>query len=459
MNKLKKIFEENNISEKDNYIITLETTVELLKKELNFIKNNQNISIVDYSTTNYFEIFTNLVNRLKENKDKSIQYNLISDFLYNIFDFYDFNLYLIKNEKINSVFELEENTLDFKVELMIEQGIIDWIFENKSTKIIPDLFDENTPKTTFLAVVPIIFNSQNLGFLISRVERQIDSYSQIDKELLYYIINIFVLYLIIEENQNEIKNLNLEILENSEKILENSSVELIWEMNNIFNEEISLPIKKIEGHLKILNSGLGDSKRRIELLVEEIDSLKTLLKQFNLFNKELKKKKTIQINLNKIINEIIGLLTQQFLKVNIDFEILLNQNELLVNIDKGLLEQCIITILKISRSQLSKDGYAEGGTIKIVTNNFGRYYNSITIIDNGSGFSNLDINKYNDKFRLIESVIDKKNKKEELIINEEIKKLKLLKNMLAKYKSKLLINSNYGEGTTYKIQIPKIKTF
>jgi len=456
---LKNIFEENNTAEKDNYIITLETTVELLKKELNFIKNNQSIDTIDYSKTNYFEIFTNLVNKLKDNNDKPIQYNLISDFLYNIFEFYDFNIYLIKEEKINSVFELEENTLDYKVEMMIEQGIIDWIFENKFTKIIPDLFDDNTPKTTFLAIVPIIYNAQNLGFLISRVERQIDSYSSKDKELLYYIINTFITYLIIEENQIEIKNLNLEILESSEKILENTSVDLLWEMNNIFNEEISLPIKKIEGHIKILNSGLGDSKRRIELLFDEIDSLKSLLKQFNLFNNELKKKKTIQINLNKIINEIIGLLTQQFLKVNIDFEILLNQNELLVNIDKGLLEQCIITILKISRSHLSKEGYSEGGTIKIVTNNFGRYYNSITIIDNGAGFSNDDLNKYNDKFRLIESVIDKKNKNEDLTINEEIKKLKLLKNMLVKYKSKLLINSDYGVGTTYKIQIPKIKIF
>lgn len=456
---MKNIFEENNTAEKDNYIITLETTVELLKKELNFIKNNQSIDTIDYSKTNYFEIFTNLVNKLKDNNDKPIQYNLISDFLYNIFEFYDFNIYLIKDEKINSVFELEENTLDYKVEMMIEQGIIDWIFENKFTKIIPDLFDDNTPKTTFLAIVPIIYNLQNLGFLISRVERQIDSYSSKDKELLYYIINTFITYLIIEENQIEIKNLNIEILESSEKILENTSVDLLWEMNNIFNEEISLPIKKIEGHIKILNSGLGDSERRIELLFDEIDSLKSLLKQFNLFNNELKKKKTIQINLNKIINEIIGLLTQQFLKVNIDFEILLNQNELLVNIDKGLLEQCIITILKISRSHLSKEGYSEDGTIKIVTNNFGRYYNSITIIDNGAGFSNDDLNKYNDKFRLIESVIDKKNKNEDLTINEEIKKLKLLKNMLLKYKSKLLINSDYGVGTTYKIQIPKIKIF
>lgn len=456
---MKKIFEENNIAEKDNYIITLETTIELLKKELNSFKNNPNNQLSDSTHANYFEIFTNLVNKLKDNNDKSNQYNLVSDFLYNIFEFYDFNIYLIKNEKINSVFELEENTLDFKVEMMIEQGIIDWIFENKSTKIIPDLFDENTPKTTFLAIVPIILKNENLGFLISRVEKQIDSYSKNEKELLYHSINTFVSYLIIEENQIELNNLKQEIFENSEKILENTSVELLWEMNNIFNEEIILPIKKIEGHIKILNSGLGDSKRRIELLVDEIDGLKNLLKQFNLFNKELKKKKTIQINLNKIINEIIGLLKQQFQKLNIDFEILLNQNEILVNIDKGLLEQCIITILQISRSHLSKEGYSEGGTIKIVTNNFGRYYNSITIIDNGAGFGIENLNKLNDKFRLIENEVDKKNKNEDSNLNQEIKKLKLLKNMLAKYKSKLLINSDYGEGTTYKIQIPKIKNF
>ena len=443
------------IDQQDSYIITLETTIEMLKRDLIKLQTNSaDNSAGNYDNSNnkkdWFELYFNLINDLQAENNETNQYNIISDFLYKYYEFYEFNFYLLDDTLIVPIFNIEESNLEFKVENMIEQGIIDWIFDNKITRIIPDLFEDNSNKTTFLALVPITLENENIGFLISKVDNQISNYSNKELSVLHNICLYFLLRLNTSYKNKEIQRLKKEVEAFSHRIIETANSSTVSEISNLFINEINLPIKKLEGHIKLLKSGLGNIDRRRELIEVETNNIKDLVKQFQNITKDIKKTNVKQVEINLALSEIVRLIRQQFLQDDIEIEFQPYPRDLFVNIDKLQLEQVLLSVLKMSRAKM-----VDGGKIQIITNNVGRYYNNITIIDDSNGFDKDELkNIFNPNYNLKNEKPSNKNSNS-IKNNEEDQSLFIAKSILQNFKAKITVVSELGIGTTYKIQIPK----
>lgn len=453
-----------NSYEKDNYILSLETTIELLKRDLAKIKTETELlsDLSNNQKKDINQIYFELIEKLNNENNISTVYDLINDFLYKYFEFYEYNFYTLRENIIKPVFFIEESNLEEKVDSMIEQGIIDWIFDNKEIRIIPDLFDEQSNKATFLAVIPIIIFGEQVGFLVARTDKQLNHYNSKEITILKNLTLYFTLRLINENHLEEIEKLKSEIFLFSQEILDISNNSFFSELSSLFINELLLPLKKLDGHIKILKRGVGNLERRTELIEEESENIKNLIGQFNNIIKDLKRKKTRNLDLNEVIAEVILLIRGQLLQQDIEIEFSPYPNNLFVNIDKFQLEQIILIVIKFAKLKLK-----DGGKLQIITNNIGRYFNHITIIDNGIGYSPEDVkllfepefNSFNtEEISDNKNEIRKTNKRKTYLNLHSEESLFVAKSILDNYKGKIFVVSELGIGTTYKIQIPKQKS-
>lgn len=447
---------DTHLDSKDDYILSLETTIELLKRDI--AKSKSDSAGLSYQQNDMYTAYFDTISKLKKTDNTSEIYDLINDFLYNYFDFYEFNFYTFKENLITPIFMVEENTLEDKVDNMIEQGIIDWIFGINQIKIIPDLFDEQTNKTTFLAIIPIILSAENLGFLVARVDNQIHTYNQNELDIMYNLTFEYTVRLKYESSNLEINKLQNQVNLLSQEIASSTNSNTFIELSGLYVNELNYPIRKIDSNLKLMKRGLGNLEVRTKLIEKEISNIKDLNEKYQNVLQGLavqKTKATETIDINDAVSEVLSFIKGQLLHQDIELEFLSHPSALSVDIDKLQLEKIILIIIKFAKLKMP-----DGGKLQIITNNVGRYYNHITIIDNGLGYSTEEVKQLfmpgaESQMEQTE-LINKYSKRKHLKLNSD-ESLFVAKSIIENYKGKISIVSDLGVGTTFKIQIPKKK--
>ena len=100
-----------NSYEKDNYILSLETTIELLKRDLAKIKTETELlsDLSNNQKKDINQIYFELIEKLNNENNISTVYDLIIDFLYKYFEFYEYNFYTLRENIIKPVLFIEES--------------------------------------------------------------------------------------------------------------------------------------------------------------------------------------------------------------------------------------------------------------------------------------------------------------------------------------------------------------
>ncbi|MBR2678108.1 MAG: HAMP domain-containing histidine kinase [Bacilli bacterium] len=213
-------------------------------------------------------------------------------------------------------------------------------------------------------------------------------------------------------------------------------------MNTIVKDNISLLAHEIKNPLTICNGYLSminneDQKTRntyLEIIKEEINRSLLILSEFsknNTLNLEI-------IDLTCLFKDIKDTLNDLFL--NNDAEIIiLDEDELLVEADYDKLKQVFINILKNSLEAKNNNKL-----LVVIKTLEGKDYYIITIVDNGIGMDNYELNNIG-KERYTTK------------INGTGLGISFIKEIIEGHHGKVEYNSKKGIGTQVKIILPKEK--
>jgi hypothetical protein len=422
-------YNEQNI-DKNEYIKSLEISVQLLQREIENLRTQltesraqgdiEQVANSDnpYSILSKFNSRISLIKKLDQILDE--KFNFLENSIFEV----DHKSKLIpyySDPKLDSFYKYSKN--------LEEDGIIDWVAGTGEIQIVPNL-EESTEKTV---VNNVIYYIRIKGFrdsvFIAKTTKSKTQFSPLVLKDLEKLITATTILLDNIISKEEIKKINEDIAEKSHS----NSGASIYNIATGVVENIYQALGIIDANVKMIESGIGDSKRRVELINENSNKIRETGKKFiNLLydNNSVRNKDSLK----NIINDVIFLIKSQLLRDGI--KILDNLDEKInVTINIAFLEKTILNILLVIRDTLK-----DGGLIEFSANQSNKNI-ILKISDNSIGLPIEILESFNQGNKIL-------GEWEELF-----SKLSGIKDSLIKESCNLEISSKERAGTTYSIYL------
>ncbi len=418
------IFASEKLSGKqDEYISYLEMSVQLLQREINHLREQDHPSDEKSSPIPGSGLF---------NSCSSIA-EVISDMHQYILEPYsvtESNIFLFDSgKKLFKAAETETSAnLDKQVRYLEEQGIIDWAFEKKGPGVIPNLMHDGGEAPAFFILTPLFIRANPIGVMAARTDREPGSFTKKELSGLASIASAAAAAIDNIKSGSEIQAMNRRLAELNRQMLRSSSYASIWELASAMAEEINAPVKIIEANLNLLSTGIGDKKRRIEIIKEETGKIKKIAEKItNLSGTESSELELKQLNICSLIDDLILLSGSQLQRDGVIIERDYEDTNLEIIAVKPQIEQIILKLLLKARDKMPEGGKITAGVFK-----YGRDKVMISITDNEPGLSMDDAEKLFDPAG-------------------ESPDLYLIKNIAEQQGGKLNVWSDIDKGTAFKL--------
>lgn len=257
--------------------------------------------------------------------------------------------------------------------------------------------------------------------------------------LLTITILLAYLYRRYVNKKNQQKSEMFKVLKEQE--LYNSKMEFYTNLAH----EIRTPITLVKGPLNELEKSCTDNERKdiFKIVNRNVDRLTDLVEQLLTFRRIDEDKYPVvmqNVNITKVITDIIAQFSIQLKKKNITPEVNFQKNEILTQIDKEgfakIFSNLLSNAIKFTSNKIMIDVSIEGEKIKI------------KVADNGEGIDNDNIdNVFNPFFQTSNS-----NKTDGLGLGLAIAKL-----LTDKLSGKIKVSSEAGSGTSFRLSFPLLK--
>jgi signal transduction histidine kinase len=315
--------------------------------------------------------------------------------------------------------------------------------------------DENLESIKSIIIIPISMLNKNFGFFLANTPLSPD---EIDISKSQNIQNNFqvafsTISIINSSKEKENSLLEYKILREQVLLASNqiASSEIVVTLNNAFE----LPLKVIKTNIELLQKGVGDTKRRLEIISEQFANLadtSNLMKELGNYIEYTPYKHNLLDVVNQSLNILSSYISKNgiILKTNFDDKAFMIKNETVM----GYRRQLIFALMNIMLHSIST--MPDGGSIHIglyknenaVRSNSTRNINtpstiSIIISDNGTGVDSPDVNG---ELISLADLSEKKMKTKFLFL--------LSQHIIMQHRGKFSIYSESGKGTTFKITIP-----
>lgn len=315
--------------------------------------------------------------------------------------------------------------LDTIVDSLDEEGITDWVAESGQPKIIPNLNEMfNIP--TSLIIAPFVFRQATQGLMIAITSKSPLDFSQSD--LAYF--NRFALALgttlRLFELTDEIRNYQDSIKAMNARLLDFSRLMTTGELSNSIAEETDNLLKVINANFELMETGIGDDKRRLKIIKQKIADINSLTSRLLMVSGE-KAAGSSLVDLADLADKTIAVcylkLQKDDVKITQDIEL----SPAVIRGDEHLLLHVLLNLILKSKKSMP-----EGGEITLGLYRQGEKKVSIVVADNGTGL--------NPEFKADDSEED----------------LFFLQDIIKQQKGKLSRTTEIGKGTTYRLILPLV---
>jgi hypothetical protein len=346
----------------------------------------------------------------------------------------DENKNVKKMQNINSSINLENVFNDLE-----ERGLLDWAANSNEIKTIPSF--ENVETIKSLLIIPIKMMNKNVAFFIANstlLPNEINlSHS---KNILSVAQNVYYLAHIINSESNK-KNASLEynMLRNQTLLASNQIA--LSEIVIALNEELEMPIKIIKTNVDLMQKGVGDTKRRTDIINEQFAKLVNSHKLMQHFGNHIEHI-SARHNFVEIVYRTLEILESHLSKNGITISTNLTDANVKNENINGFRGQLIFSILHIILNSTST--MPDGGKINLgIFKNEENKTISIILTDDGNGMNNLEISG---NLLALTDLSDKKIKSRFLFL--------ISQHIISQHNGKFSVYSELGKGTTYKIILP-----
>lgn len=433
---------EQFIESRENYIKALEKTIELLEKEnrrQHKVQKDIERSIDDLLT------FQKMANTISSAQNPDMIMKTLSELSNQVIHVIESNIYLLKEKNLlHPLLKSEKgNYLDAVAQKQLEQGIIDWVMEEKKTVIIPDLDNMlNQDAEKNFIIVPIVLLNQSIGFYIIHTDKQHKKISEHDLQRLSILTNNAAIAI---QNYNInreliIANENLKI--SQAKMIQVAKLAAVGELSGGLAHEINNPLQILLGHVQLLQVD-QDLPRRIEIIKEQIERISSITKRLLNFSRAVPEEfKSEPVPILEALEEILSLVDFQLRDAGINLHKDYKCKNISVIGNKIYLQQVFLNIILNA-----KDALPNGGNITI-SSEIKDEYILIKFTDDGVGIAPQNLSKIFSPF------FSTKESKKGMGLG-----LSNSRWIILKHKGDIQVESKLNEGTTFSVYLPYVNSF
>ncbi len=315
--------------------------------------------------------------------------------------------------------------LDTIVENIDEEGITDWVAESGQPKIIPNLNEMfNIP--TALIIAPFVFRQATQGLMIAITSKSPLDFSESDLTYFSRFSLALGTTLRLFELTDEIRNYQDSIKAMNARLMDFSRLMTAGELSNSIAEETDNLLKVINANFELMETGIGDDKRRLKIIKQKIADINSLTSRLLMISGE-KTSGSSLVDLADLADKTISVCYLKLQKDDVRITQDIQLSPAVIRGDEHLLLHVLLNLILKSKKSMP-----EGGEITLGLYLQGEKKVSIVIADNGTGL--------NPEFKADDSEED----------------LFFLQDIIKQQKGKLSRTTEIGKGTTYRLILPLI---
>ncbi len=328
--------------------------------------------------------------------------------------------------------------LEGEAQQQLESGIVDWLFSEMKTIIIPDLshlVGNNSVRNYVL--VPLMLRGQGVGIYLIHTEKKQEDFTHQDIQLLTVLANQAAVGIENWRTHTQLLKANNELKTFQAQMLQAAKLAAVGEMAASVVHEIKNPVQILTMQMEIVLLGRGQGDW-LGMLNTQIKRLSDITKRLMNFSRSMDEEYGNElVEVNKEIKFILDIIGHDFKNNNIASELILAEN--LPTIIGGVnhLQQVFLNLLINARDAMPK-----GGKVTITTE-LKDFNINIHFTDTGVGISPENMSKMFTAF----------------FTTKEIGKgtglgLAICQKIVGNHKGEIKVRSVVGEGTTFTIILP-----
>jgi len=433
---------DNYLQSQEHYIRALEMAVQLLQREVEHLRSHirkrdkkaeSSRGLKPINRINKAAVIFNTCGTDKKVLQK------IFDFIGQEFSITDNNIYLISSEKELVPVSDEAHQSVFKklISAIGEESILRIMNGQAGASVITNKIRNNRQQTILLS--PLMLRGVLIGFYIALTSRKTEEISNDELEHIGYLSGYAAVALDNIRSTAEIAQMNGKLQLLNTQMLQSTKLASIGEISGSIAGEIEAPVQIMRGHIKMFESGVGDKKRRLQILSEQLDKISEITNRLtSLANSQQSDKVPAPMNLASVIDETLLFSNTQLLRDGIRLEREYESTSYQILGQQTQIEQVILNFLLNAR-----DTMPDGGKISIGLSRADERNVIVNISDNGKGLDEKEIALMFDPFSKPRNI----SKKQPL-------NMYLARNIIEQHKGEINVFSELGKGTTIKLKLP-----
>lgn len=433
---------------KEEYIRTLEMGIQLLQREIENLRQQrrpEHLTYIETATQQPDSKSISQIAKLIQSYSSSNQIiEALREFTVLRFSVIDCAMFLLDSASSHliSATETTSTQMQFTARKLEEEGITDWALKQKKTIAIPNIADISPARTT-LVLAPLFLRGTAVGVFIVHSSLEEPNFEQYELNALTMLAESAAIAIDNIRSSSEISRMNLRLNTLNKQMLQSAKLASIGELAGSISHEINNPLQILVGHIQLLESGVGDSTRRLQIIKEQVYRIGDITRRLLDFARAVPADmRPEQVNLVSLIEDVLLFTGSQLRRDGIEIERDFEKPEPIVSGMKAQLEQVILNLVINAR-----DAMPDGGKLTIAVFRENNKFATVSIADNGCGIASEHIEHIFDPF--FSSKPAGKGTGLGLSISREI---------ISQHNGTISVASELRKGTTFKISMPTLKS-
>ncbi len=428
---------ESFIESREKYIKALESTIDVLKQEnASFNKNNLDIR----SSIDELVAMQRMSNIISTAVSPEIILRTLLDLTQQVVPVLESNIFLFDStaNRLLPLLEKGSTRLQEEAQQQLESGIMDWVFSEKKTVIIPDLehLVANGTARNFV-IVPLLLRNNAIGVFLIHTEKKQQEFSNQDIQLLSVLANQAAAGVENWRTYEQLLKANQELKASEAQMIQAAKLAAIGELAASIVHEIKNPVQILVLQMDMVQRGLT-VPNTMTLIQQQVQRLNEITRRLMNFSRSVSDDLELaQMNINSPIEAVVAMVQHEFRNDKIEIDLALGANLPQIQGNANYLQQVFLNLLINAR-----DAMPRGGKIGIGTS-LDRFRILVRFSDTGAGISKENLDKVFQPFFTTKGA-DKGTGLG----------LPICRKIIFQHKGEIRVESEVGKGTTFIIELP-----
>lgn len=350
------------IANREQYIKALEQTIDALKKENSqFNRNNLDIR----SSIDELVAMQRLSNTISAAVEPELIVSTLIELSQQVLTILEANVFLFDatNKRLLPLTSHGSEHLVEEAQQHLESGIVDWVFSEKKTVIIPDLSNmvgNKAPQN--YVIVPLILRNQNVGIYFIHSDKPQHEFSSQDMQLLSVLANQAAAGVENWRTYRQLMKANQELKTSQAQMMQAAKLVALGELAASIVHEIKNPIQILMMHvdMALRNKAIPNW---LEMFNQQVKRLAEITKRLMSFSRSVSDEFQLEpVNVNKAVEDVVAIIHHDLQNNKVAVEQSLAEGLPTIMGNTNYLQQVFLNLLINAR-----DAMPTGGKVSVST--------------------------------------------------------------------------------------------